>query len=284
MRIIDAHIHYSDILSFKECAKRTSLLDYSPNGYAKEAAENGIVHAVCMGLTIKAGVPDLVGFLVCIIVGALCGIVNGLLISRGKLPPFIATLGMMSMARGLAVSVSDGRSITQFSDFFRWIGTASFPGTVLQVQVVLLLILCFIAFYILKYRKFGRYVYAIGGNEEVARLTGIGVKNVKVGAYMISGITCGIAAIVLSAKLNAAQPIAGNGYELDAIAAVVIGGASLSGGVGSIWGSLVGAIMMGVIRNGLTLLGVSSYLQQFIIGAVIVFAVLLEQYSKDDHR
>ena len=126
-------------------------------------------------------------------------------------------------------------------------------------------------------------MYAIGGNEEVSRLTGIKVRTVKQMVYIISGIMSGIAAIVLSAKLNAAQPIAGEGYELDAIAATVIGGASLTGGVGTIWGSIIGAIIMGVIRNGLTLLSVSSYLQQFIIGAVIVMAVLLENVKKNDN-
>jgi ribose/xylose/arabinose/galactoside ABC-type transport system permease subunit len=235
---------------------------------------------VMMGIVIRAGAPPFIGMIVCITVGALCGIINGLLITKGKLPPFIATLGMMSMARGAALTIASGKAVSGFPDSLRWIGIASIPGINLPVQVILMLLLFGIAFYILKYRKLGRCIYSIGGNEEVTRLSGINVRSYKTIAYIISGITAAVATIVLTAKLNSAQPIAGYNYELDAVAATVIGGTSLTGGFGSIWGTLVGAIIMGVIRNGLNLLAVSSYLQQFIIGLVIICAVLLDSLKK----
>ncbi len=235
---------------------------------------------VLMGLVLSNGGGTMVGMIVCVLSGAVIGLLNGFLVSFGKLPAFIATLGTMSVARGLALTVSNGKAISGFTDDLRWIGVENIPGINIPVQVILMLLLFVIAHYLLKYRKFGRSVYAIGGNEEVTRLSGINVKKYKTLVYMISGITSGIAAIVLTAKLNSAQPIAGNGYELDAIAATVIGGTSLSGGVGFIWGTLIGAIMMGVIRNGLNLLTVSTYLQQCVIGVVIVCAVLLDSMKK----
>lgn len=235
---------------------------------------------VLMGIVIRAGASPFIGMIVCVVVGSFCGLVNGLLITRGNLPPFIATLGMMSMARGAALTIANGKAISGFPGSLRWIGIATIPGINLPVQVIMMLVLFVIAYYILKYRKLGRCIYSIGGNEEVTRLSGINVKNYKMAAYIISGITAALATIVLTAKLNSAQPIAGYNYELDAVAATVIGGTSLTGGYGSIWGTLVGAIIMGVIRNGLNLLAVSSYLQQFIIGLVIICAVLLDSMKK----
>jgi ribose transport system permease protein len=211
-------------------------------------------------------------------VGALCGLVNGLLISIGRLPPFIATLGMMSVARGAALLVTEGRPISGFEDYVRWVATGSVAFV--PAPVVVMIVTYVVAHIVLTRTTFGRYVYAIGGNEEATRLSGVSIAFHKTAIYCVSGVASAIAAIVLSARLNSAQPIAGMMYELDAIAAVVIGGTSLSGGQGSLGGTLVGALIMGVLRNGLNLLGVSSFLQQIVIGGVIVGAVLVDTMLK----
>ncbi len=229
-----------------------------------------------MGVVYVSTGSVLLSIMVCLSVGALCGMVNGVIITKGGLPPFIATLGMMNMARGIALTLTAGKTINGFNGTFRWIGTKTITRAGFPVQVLFMLLLMIVAFYILRYRKLGRYIYAIGGNEEVTRLTGIHVHRCKIIAYAISGLTAAIAGYVLTAKLNAAQPISGDGYELDAIAACVIGGVSQEGGVGSVWGTLIGAIIVGVINNGMTLLNVSSYFQEFVIGLVIVISVLID--------
>lgn len=235
---------------------------------------------IIMGkLMVDMGVHPLIAMPVGILVGAACGTFNGLMIARFKLQPMIATLGMMSMARGAALTIANGKTITGYSAGFRWIGSGMIPGTKIPVQIIFMLILYAVVFYIMKYRKFGRYIYAIGGNEEATRLSGINVTKYKMFAYTVSGITCALASIILVSKLNSAQSSAGEGYEMDAIASAVIGGASLTGGFGSIWGTLLGAVIIGVIRNGLNLLNVSSYLQQLILGAIIIAAVLFDSYK-----
>lgn len=235
---------------------------------------------IIMGkLMVEMGVHPLIAMPVGILVGAACGTFNGLMIARFKLQPMIATLGMMSMARGAALTIANGKTITGYSAGFRWIGSGMIPGTKIPVQIIFILILYAVVFYIMKYRKFGRYIYAIGGNEEATRLSGINVTKYKMLAYTVSGITCALASIILVSKLNSAQSSAGEGYEMDAIASAVIGGASLTGGFGSIWGTLLGAVIIGVIRNGLNLLNVSSYLQQLILGAIIIAAVLFDSYK-----
>jgi ribose transport system permease protein len=211
-------------------------------------------------------------------VGLACGLVNGLLITFGRLPPFIATLGMMSVARGAALLFTDGRPISGFSDSFRSLAT----GQILHVPVpvVVMVLVYAAAHFVLRRMKFGRYVYAIGGNEEAALLSGVRVRLYKTLVYGTSGLLSALAAAILTARLNSAQPIAGINYELDAIAATVIGGTSLMGGQGSVLGTLVGALIMGVLRNGLNLLGVSSFIQQVVIGAVIIVAVLMDTAFK----
>ncbi|MCG8499476.1 MAG: ribose ABC transporter permease [Firmicutes bacterium] len=239
---------------------------------------------VVMASSLQAGHPLALSILIALVIGTICGLINGFLIAKGKLPPFIATLGMMSMARGLALVYTNGRPISGFSKAFRWFGTGYvfkteyFSG--IPAQIVITVALYIIAYYILKYTRLGRYTYAIGGNEEAARLSGINVKKYKMIIYGISGLMASVGAIILTARLNSAQPIAGIMYELDAIAATVIGGTSTVGGEGKITGTLIGALIMGVLRNGLNLLDVSSYLQQLIIGAVIVIAVLIDKYRK----
>jgi ribose transport system permease protein len=200
--------------------------------------------------------------------------VNGLLITIGRLPPFIATLGMMSVARGFALMLSDGRPISGFSASFRALATGSVAGV--PLPVVIMLVLYGAAHFVLTRVTFGRYVYAIGGNEEAATLSGVNVRVWKTAVYCIAGFVSALASLLLVARLNSAQPIAGISYELDAIAAVVIGGSSLLGGSGSVVGTLIGALIMSVLRNGLNLLGVSSFVQQVAIGTVIVVAVLVD--------
>ena len=206
------------------------------------------------------------------------GALNGAAIAWGRLPPFIATLGMMSIARGCALLFTEGRPVSGFDQTFRSLATARILG--IPAPVVLTAAVYLVARFVLTSTRFGRYVYAMGGNEEATRLSGVNVRLHKMLVYGVSGLTSGLAAVLLTARLNSAQPIAGIMYELDAIAAVVIGGTSLAGGEGGVGGTLIGALIMGVLRNGLNLLGVSSFLQQVVIGLVIVVAVLLDTVLK----
>lgn len=236
---------------------------------------------VVMAGALKADVPLSLALLFGLAAGFLCGCMNGVLISRGKLPPFIATLGMMSVARGVVLMITDGRPISGFAPSFRAFANAEFLAIPIPVWSMALVYL--IAHLMLTRTKLGRYTYAMGGNEEATVLSGVHVKFHKTMIYGISGLLSGLAAVLLTARLNSAQPIAGMMYELDAIAATVIGGTSLLGGEGRIAGTLIGALIMGVLRNGLNLLGVSSFVQQTVIGAVIIVAVLLDMAMKK-HR
>ncbi|MBM3808507.1 MAG: ribose ABC transporter permease [Acidimicrobiia bacterium] len=233
---------------------------------------------VVLGLSLHAGYSPAVALPVMIAAGVLAGATNGLLIDRGRLPPFIVTLGMMSIARGAALLITEGRPISGFEESFRALATARVgfvPAPVLIMATVYL-----VAHFVLTRTTFGRYVYAIGGNEDAARLSGVRIHLHKPAIYAVSGLTSALAAMILTARLNSAQPIAGTMYELDAIAATVIGGTSLMGGEGTLAGTLIGALIMGVLRNGLNLLGVSSFLQQIVIGGVIVGAVLVDTVLK----
>jgi len=233
---------------------------------------------VVLGSSLHAGVPLPLSILIALAIGFSGGLINGLLITRGSLPPFIATLGMMSVARGVALMFTQGRPISGFSETFRALATKEYFYVPSPVWIML-------AVYVLGHltltrTKLGRYAYAIGGNEQAALLSGVNTKRYKTLVYGLSGMMSGLAAVILTARLNSAQPIAGIMYELDAIAATVIGGTSLMGGEGRIVGTLVGALIMGVLRNGLNLLGVSSFLQQVVIGAVIIVAVLIDMALK----
>ncbi len=235
---------------------------------------------VVLGSALQNGFPMIVAILIGLAVGVLCGVVNGVVIAKGNIPPFIATLGMMSIARGFALVWTGGRSISGFSDAFRWFGEGRFLG--IPSQIIITIVLYFIAWYVLKFTKIGRNAYAIGGNEEATRLSGINIDKFKIILYSINGLTAAIASIILAGRLNSAQPIAGINYELDAIAAVTIGGTSQRGGEGKIQGSLIGALIMGVLRNGLNLADVSSYIQQIVIGTVIILAVMLDMKAKQN--
>lgn len=222
-----------------------------------------------------AGLPFAAALVAGLAAGAAAGLINGLLVTKGQLPPFIATLAMLSAARGLTLVISDGRPISGFPDGFRLLVTYRLFGVVpLSVLLVVLLYLLGAAY--LRLRPSGRALYAIGGSEEVARLSGLRVHREKIKTYTAAGLLAGVGGLVLAARLNSAQPTAGGGAELDVIAAVVIGGASLAGGAGTVAGTLTGALIIGVLRNGLNLLDVSSFWQQVVIGAVIAAAVMVD--------
>jgi ribose transport system permease protein len=236
--------------------------------------------SVLTATLLRAGVDPMLSTLLGILAGAAMGLVNGLVISKGKVAPFIATLATMTILRGLALVFSNGSPITGFdSEFFSMLGGGYVAGLV-PVPVVWMLLLFAGFWFLLKKTVFGRHLYATGGNEEAARLSGVKVDRVKLWVYTASGAMSAMAGVVLTSRLNSAQPTAGTGYELDAIAAVVLGGTSLSGGRGWIFGTLIGALLIGVLNNGLNLLGVSSFYQQVIKGAVILLAVLLDRSNK----
>jgi ribose transport system permease protein len=234
---------------------------------------------VALAAALKAEWPVPAAIAAALAVGALSGLVNGAVISFGRLPPFIMTLGMMSVARGAALLFTDGRPISGFDPDFRSIATGRVLGV--PAPIVLTLAIYALAHFGLSRTRFGRYVYGIGGNEEATRLSGVDVRFHKTMVYVVSGLASAVAAVLLTARLNTAQPIAGIMYELDAIAATVIGGTSLTGGEGRLAGTLIGALTMGVLRNGLNLLGVSSFLQQLVIGFVIIVAVLVDLMIKE---
>jgi len=214
-----------------------------------------------------------------ILVSTLCGLISGLLIAKAGLPPFIATLAMMSVARGVASIITDGQQIVGFPDWFTDLAIIRHFGF-LSATVAVMLVLTAIAWVFLRYRATGRNLYAIGGSPEVARLAGIRVPATVNGVYATCGALAGLAGIILSARLDSAQPSSGLGYELDTIAAVVIGGTSLSGGIGGMGGTVVGVLIIGFLRNGLNLLRVSPFIQQVVIGVVIALAVAGDSWRK----
>ncbi|WP_068141887.1 ABC transporter permease [Limnochorda pilosa] len=244
-------------------------------GVGSVVALSGVV----LGGAMKADVPIPGALAVGLGVGALTGFINGVLITKGGVPPFIATLGMMSVARGLALVYTKGQSLYVFpATFLEFFGTGSLGPVPMPALIAAATVAA--AYFLLGHTRFGRYAFAIGGNLEAARLSGIRVDAVLIGVYVLAGVTYALGGAVLVGRLNSAQPIAGMGYELDAIAAAVIGGTSLSGGRGSVGGTVIGALIMGVVRNGLNLMNVSSYVQQVVIGSVIVLAVLVDRVQK----
>ncbi|MDO4606137.1 MAG: ABC transporter permease [Bowdeniella nasicola] len=225
--------------------------------------------AVSAGYLVASGLPGALGIILGPLVGLLAGVVSGAAVAYGKLPSFIATLAMLSIARGLTLVISGGRPISmppEVSILGHSLGPVPMP-------IIVMLIMFAITAFILNRTVFGRSLYAIGGNEEAARLSGLPVKRLMAAVFALSGLYAGVAGMVLAGRLSSAQPQAASGYELDAIAAVVIGGASLAGGQGRAFGTLIGALILAVIRNGLNLLNVSSFWQQVVIGLVIAIAV-----------
>lgn len=229
--------------------------------------------AMVMGyLGNQLGLPFGIAIVIALIVSGLCGTIAGVMVTRLNMPPFIATLAMMSITRGIASIITDGEQIVGFPGWFSDLAIIRHGG-VISATVAVMLVLTAIAWVFLKFRPAGRALYAIGGSKEVARLAGVRVEGATIWVYTVCALLAGLAGVILSARLDSAQPSSGLGYELDTIAAVVIGGASLSGGVGGIAGTAVGVLIIGFLRNGLNLLHVSPFVQQVIIGLVIALAV-----------
>jgi ribose transport system permease protein len=246
---------------------------------------------VAAALAVKAGVAVPLGMLLGVVVGGLCGMVNGLCVTRLKLPPFIATLGMMLVARGLALQITGARPVSDLGDAFGALGNGSlfrienigadgfpnvlFPG--IPYPVLLMIVLAVMVSILLSRTTLGRHIYAVGSNAEAARLSGVNVARVTMFTYVLSGALAGLTGCVLMSRLVSGQPNEGVMYELDAIASAVIGGTSLIGGIGTISGTAIGAFVIGILRNGLNMNGVSSFIQQIVIGLVILLTVWIDQ-------
>jgi ribose/xylose/arabinose/galactoside ABC-type transport system permease subunit len=235
---------------------------------------SGIMVAVCL----RAGIPTVPSVLIAIAVGAICGLLVGLMVSKGKLPPFIATLGMMSIAQGAALMISDGRAIYGMMTDLVFYGS----GKVWLIPMAwIIMVICFVIANLFSgYTRFGRYVYMIGGNKEAARLSGVNIMAVTVITYTISGLCAGIGGVLMSGRLNSADAVVGSNMSMDAIAATIIGGTSMSGGEGKMVGTFLGALIMSVIRNGMIQLGVGSYPQQVVIGLIIILVVMMDMFGK----
>jgi ribose transport system permease protein len=231
---------------------------------------------VTMGLYVINSHGSLeIGMLIAIATGVLVGLVNGTLVAFLGLPPFIITLGMLGIAQGLALTLSSGFSMYGFPKEFDFLGGGQIIG--IPVPIIILAVVALVASFIFRETRLGRYAYAIGGGEEAARRAGIPVRRFKVAIYAFCGGLVGISSIVLSSRINSAHPGIGLGYELDAIAAVVIGGASLMGGRGNVSGAIIGALTMAAIRFGLNVMAVTPFIQQIVIGVILIIAVYLDR-------
>ncbi len=240
-----------------------------------------ISSAVCASMLVS-GTHIIVAVIIALVIGAVVGFLNGFVISKGKLQPFIATLATMTILRGLTLVFTDGKPITLGSgDLAVTFGKIG-GGTILKVPipVIIMIVVFLVCGYVLKNTIMGRHIYALGSNEDAAKLSGLNTDKIKIAVYTVSGILAAVAGIILTSRLYSAQPTAGDGYELDAIAAVVLGGTSLTGGKGKISKTIVGALIIGVLSNALNLLDVSSYYQMMVKGVVILIAVLLDRKNK----
>lgn len=230
---------------------------------------------ICVGLIINLGLSIPVAIAICLALGLAIGAFNGVIITKFKLPPFIVTLGTMNIVRGAAYIYTGGSSMRIRNDAFNNIGTYRIFG-IIPIPIVYMVILIIIFSILLSKIKFGTYVYAIGGNREATRFSGINIEKTELIVYILSGIMAAFAGIVLAAKMYSAQPSVGQGYEMDAIAASVLGGVSMSGGVGNISGTVIGAVVIGIVSNGLNLLGISSFWQLVVMGIIILIAVIID--------
>ncbi|MDC7226499.1 MAG: ABC transporter permease [Spirochaetales bacterium] len=231
-------------------------------------------NAVSDSQPISIVMPILFAILISLALGAILGTINGSLTAFGKIPPFIATLGMMTAAKGAAALYTQGRPVGNLKDAFTFIGTGSFIG--IPIPIWIYIVMAVLSHILLSKTKFGRHVFAIGGNEQAARICGINVEKTLVKVYAYAGFLTAVSAIMLTARTSAGNPTYGLAYELDAIASTVIGGTSLSGGIGSIPFCVIGALIIGVLNNGMDLLGVNAYWQQIVKGFIIVIAVLID--------
>lgn len=228
-------------------------------------------------VAVNLGAPSPVGLAACILAGAAAGYVNGQLITRAFVPAFIVTLGMLGLARGLALVISDGRVIYGLPAMMVYVGQGRPLG--IPMPVIIFVITAIVAHCVLAYSKFGRHTMALGDSESAARAAGIRVERHRRILYTLSGALAGLAGMLFMARINSGDPTAGLNYELTAITAAIIGGTNLFGGRGSILGTMIGALIMGVLQNGLNLLAVQSYYQQMAIGAVLILAVFIDQYQ-----
>jgi len=236
--------------------------------------------AMVAGMCMRANLPVSFAILVGLLTGMLSGAMNGIMIAFGNLPPFIATLGMMTVARGLAYTITRALPIANLPQNFTVFGTGRTLG--IPNPVIIMVLLSVIFGFILAKTKLGRHVYAIGSNFEAARLSGVNNRMVQISVYVFSGLLAAFAGLIVAARIITAQPAAGDGYELDAVASSVIGGASTMGGEGTIAGTFIGAFVIGVLRNGLNLISVSPYVQKIVIGIVIVASVYLDKIKRKD--
>jgi ribose transport system permease protein/inositol transport system permease protein len=240
-------------------------------------AKGGLEDRFAVGASVEAGNPVILAFLAAVAVGMAGGAMQGWAITRLRVPPFVVTLGGLTAFRGLALLISGGGPISGFSPAYTWWGQGRI-GPV-PVPVLVFLLFAVVAHLVLRHTRFGLHVYAVGGNPSAAELNGVAVRRVTWLVYVIVGFCCGMATFLLSARLSSAEAVAGVGLELDVIAAVVIGGTSLFGGVGGVFGTVIGALLIGVLRNGLVLMNVSSFIQQILIGLILVAAVAFDQYA-----
>lgn len=235
-----------------------------------------LTSAIFAGL-LQGGMPTILAILIALGIGLILGLINGILITKGKLAPFIVTLATMTIFRGLTLVYMDGRPIAGPKDdfAFQFLGKGQFFG--IPFQVILFIIAYLILWILLTKTSYGRKIYAVGGNEKASFISGIKIDKVKILVYVISALMAVLSGLILTSRLNSAQPTAGSAYEMDAIAAVVLGGTSMTGGSGSLTGTLIGILILGVLNNGLNLLGVSSFYQQIVKGVVILIAVLIDR-------
>jgi ribose transport system permease protein len=216
--------------------------------------------------------------LAAILAGAVLGWFNGFVITKFKVPPFVATLALLTIARGFTMLYTGGHPISNLGDQFAVIGAGSFVG--IPVPVCIAIVVVLLAVFITQKTKLGRYIYAIGGNETAAKFSGININKVKMIVYSLGAALAAVGGVIVTSRLDSAQPNAGISYELDAIAAVVIGGTSLNGGKGSVWGTVIGAMIIGVLNNGLVLMNVSPFWQQVVKGGVILLAVIIDKIGE----
>lgn len=233
--------------------------------------------SMVIAMMMKAGLPPIAAVVGGLALGLLFGALNGVLISCLTLQPFLVTMGTMSLYRGLTLIISDGLPVRSFSPAY--VKFMSSLNGIFPIPIIILLVLSAIAFLVLRYTKFGQFLFAIGGNEEATRLTGVPTRAIKISTYAISGFTATLAGLIYLGRLAAADPQSGNSYEMNAIAAAAIGGASLAGGKGSILGTLIGVLILQALNNGLTLCNVQSFYQTFAIGLIIIVATIVDHYS-----
>lgn len=236
---------------------------------------------IMVGMMVNMGLPPVAAVVIGAILGAVIGYINGTFVAYARIPSIIVTLAMMEIARGAALLYTGGYPLSGLPTSYSFIGRGYLFG-VIPMPALIMIGVFIVAYIILNHLPLGRYIYAIGGNEEAVRLSGVKVKRIKAIVYLISGITASISGLIMTSRLASGQPTAGDGYELDAIAAVVLGGTSIAGGRGHIFGTLLGALLLGVLSNGLNLMGVSPYVQRVLKGAIIIGAIYYSSSRKKD--